>query len=66
MSLSIKKQFRLVREKCPDIWNTKILNRENGCPDIYGLKLPKKKKKEGCFINDSCKKCWDEVLKEGE
>ena len=55
--LDIKGQLRLVRDKCPDVWEMKII----GCPSDWFVV-----KDNFCNIDGICKNiwgnCWDEAL----
>lgn len=55
--LSIKEQLRLVRNKCPDVWDEIM----DDCPGEYGLpQLP-------CRYGDytaKCSECWDKALED--
>lgn len=55
--LGIKGQLRLVRDKCPRIWEMDITY----CPEVYGLK---QFSYEQCMNGHAgcCKECWDKAL----
>lgn len=57
--LSIKEQLRLVKNKCPDMWEIFM----DGCPSEYGLpemEIP-------CMGRDyatECRECWNKALED--
>lgn len=60
--MDIKAELRLIREKCPTVWE-KIKNK--CCPDQYDNNLncyyiPNNR----CYVGDSCKECWDKAIEE--
>lgn len=53
--LSIKQQLRLIRDKCPDVWDEII----ESCPSSFGLE-----DKIDCTFHEDCPKCWDLAMAE--
>lgn len=58
--LSVKQQLKLVREKCPDVWE---MIDEEKCPADFNLTNV-----EGCLSNEnnSCTSCWGRALNGGD
>ena len=63
--LDIKGQLRLVRDKCPGMWDL-IVTSLYACPSMIdtGLQPNLLDSKDICygFGNDNCKECWDKAL----
>lgn len=58
--LDVKAQLRLVRDKCPDVWE---IITENACTFDHNLPYA------DCDCSDDvaeCKKCWSKVLEGDE
>jgi hypothetical protein len=60
--LDIKDQLRIVRDKCPDIWQ--FISGENSdyCPSKFGFENNEEKV---CMII-GCQECWNRILKGGK
>jgi len=65
MPLDIKGQMRLVRDKCPDIWDL-VVTSLYACPSMIdtGLQPNLLDSKDICcgFGDENCKECWDKAL----
>ena len=61
----IKGQLRLVRDKCPGMWDL-IVTSLYACPSMIdtGLQPNLLDSEDICygFGNDNCKECWDKAL----
>jgi len=58
--LDIKDQLRIVRDRCPDIWQ---YVRNNVCVKEIGIVKGGTCLKDSC---DACDRCYSEALKEGK
>lgn len=66
--LDIKAQLRLVRYKCPNVWD--VIAKDFDCPSMFPMGLQSDlidSKDICCGIGDeNCKECWDKALEGDE
>lgn len=67
--LDIKAQLRLVRDKCPNVWDA--IPDNFGCPSMFPMGSQAKlidSKDVCCGIigDDNCKECWHKALEDGD
>lgn len=62
MGLTIKDELKIIKEKCPIVWNKIVVK---CCPNTYDTKHELKDRSNYCDgggLIKECKICWDESL----